>query len=133
MSSEGSIKRRRAFTDLERCNIRLRNDTYPGPQKHLISWFREETDRVLNQGQLSRILSLRFLYLEDETRKPSKLGAKQHYKGDFVYSRTRCTNSSSICRRRVQRLLAIFLRLKLQRFEQGFLNTVVEQRQSLNG
>jgi len=48
-----TTKRRRALTDLDCRNIRRRNTKYPGPQKALISWYKEETGRTLTQGQIS--------------------------------------------------------------------------------
>jgi len=42
-TAESNLKRRRAFTNLERRNIRQRYTEHPGPQSALISWFVAET------------------------------------------------------------------------------------------
>ena len=41
-------KKRRAFTDLERRNIRQRYVENPGPQSALISWFTGEIGHQIN-------------------------------------------------------------------------------------
>lgn len=76
-------RKRRAITDLERRNIRKRNAKQSGPQSALVLWFYQETGHQLNQSQISKILSTDYAYLDDDTRKPSQLGSKRHYKGDW--------------------------------------------------
>jgi hypothetical protein len=50
--AESNLKRRRAFTNLERRNIRQRHAEHPGPQLALISWFVVETGHKINQSQV---------------------------------------------------------------------------------
>jgi hypothetical protein len=76
-------KKRRAFTDLERRNIRQRYVEHPGPQSALISWFAAETGHKINQSQISKILSKAYEYLDGPTRKTSTLSAKRHHQGDW--------------------------------------------------
>jgi hypothetical protein len=84
MDSDSSYKkRRRAFTDLERRNIRARNRTHPGPQQHLISWIKETTGRTVNQSSISEILSPKFDYLDNPLHKSKHLGSQRHYHGDW--------------------------------------------------
>ena len=81
--AESNLKRRRAFTDLERRNIRQRHTEHPGPQSALISWFIAETGHKINQSQISKILSKDYEYLDDPNRKKPTLGSKRHYQGDW--------------------------------------------------
>ena len=82
MDSDSSYKkRRRAFTDLERRNIRARNRTHPGPQQHLISWIKETTGRTVNQSSISEMLSPKFDYLDNPLHKSKHLGSQRHYHG----------------------------------------------------
>ena len=76
-------KKRRAFTDLERRNIRQRYVENPGPQSALISWFTGETGHQINQSQISKILSKNYEYLDGPTRNTTTLGAKRHHQGDW--------------------------------------------------
>jgi hypothetical protein len=76
-------RRRRAITDLERRNIRRRYTEHPGQQAHLASWFEQQTGYRLGQGQISTILSDKYTYLENDNRKPSELGSKRNYDGDY--------------------------------------------------
>jgi Fission yeast centromere protein N-terminal domain len=76
-------RKRRAITDLERRNIRRRNTEHPGQQAHLASWFEQQTGHHLGQGQISTILSDKYTYLDNDNHKPSKLGSKRNYDGDY--------------------------------------------------
>jgi hypothetical protein len=69
---------------LETLNVRRRNESHPGPQEHLRSWFENETGRKIDQGTVSRILSSKFAHLDSDTQKPSQLGAKRHYNGEYL-------------------------------------------------
>jgi hypothetical protein len=84
MDSDSSVdKRRRAFTDLERRNIRARNRTHPGPQQHLINWIKETTGRTTSQSSISEILSSKFDYVDYPTLKPKNLHSQRHYEEDW--------------------------------------------------
>jgi hypothetical protein len=84
MDSDSSVKkRRRAFTDLERRNIRTRHRTHPGPQQHLINWIKETSDRTVSQSTVSEILSSKFDYLDDPSLKPKNLRSQRHHEGDW--------------------------------------------------
>jgi hypothetical protein len=76
-------RRRRAITDLERRNIRRRYTEHPGQQVHIASWFEQQTGHRLGQGQISTILSDKYAYLDNDSRKPSELGSKRNYDGDY--------------------------------------------------
>jgi hypothetical protein len=61
----GEKKRRRALTDADRLIIRKRNQTHPpAQQKDLADWFTTTTGHTINQGQISKILSHNFDYLD---------------------------------------------------------------------
>ena len=84
MDSDSSVKkRRRAFTDLERHNIRARNRTHPGPQQHLINWIKETTGCTASQSSISEILSSKFDYIDNPALKPKNLHSQRHYEGDW--------------------------------------------------
>ena len=58
-------RRRRAFTDADRVLIRTRNRTHPPKaQKELVDWFTAETGHYVTQGQMSKILSPAYQYLD---------------------------------------------------------------------
>ena len=76
-------RRRRAIADLERRNIRTPYTEHPGQQAHIASWFEQQTSHRLGQGQISTILSYNYAYLDNDNRKPSELGSKRHYDGDY--------------------------------------------------
>jgi hypothetical protein len=70
------LKRRRAVTDLERRNIRQHYKEHPGTQQALISWSNDQTGHLLNQAQVSKILSPKYSYL-DNIQPTSKLKKRQ--------------------------------------------------------
>jgi hypothetical protein len=72
-SSQHPLKRRRAVTALERRNIRQHHTEHPGTQQGLISWFNAQTGHLLNQTQISKILSLKYSHLDDNTQPTSHL------------------------------------------------------------
>jgi hypothetical protein len=76
-------RRRRAITGVERRNIRRRYTEHPGQQAHLASCFEQQTGHRLGQGQISTTLSDKYAYLENDNRKPSELGSKRNYDGDY--------------------------------------------------
>ena len=66
-------KRHRALTDADRLMIRMRNQTYPpAQQKDLVEWFTTTTSHLLNQSQISKILSPHYDYLDDIYTKKDK-------------------------------------------------------------
>ena len=83
LTSTSNPRKRRAITDLERRNIRRYHDAHPGPQAALVSWFYQETGHQLNQSQISKILSLEYAHLDDDSRKNKELWNKRRYKGDW--------------------------------------------------
>jgi hypothetical protein len=76
--------KRKAITDLERRKIRCRNNEHPASQSQLISWYEQQPGgRKLTQGQISSMLSKKYVHLDSDTQKKMTLGAKRHYKGDY--------------------------------------------------
>jgi hypothetical protein len=76
-SSQQPLKRRRAVTDLERQQIRKRHAEHPSStQQALITWFNDQTGHLLDQAQVSRILSSKYTYLDNDTSRPSQLRSK---------------------------------------------------------
>ena len=73
MDSDSTKKRRRAFTDLERRNIRARAQSHPGTQEQLIQWFKDLTGHKMSQGTCSEILSEKYNHLDDKNLKPRHL------------------------------------------------------------
>jgi hypothetical protein len=60
-----STKRRRALTDANRLSIRKRNREHaPGQQQEFINWLTATTGHPINQGQISKILSDKYDYLD---------------------------------------------------------------------
>ena len=82
-SSQHPLKRRRAVTDLERRNIRQHHTEHPGTQQALISWFNAQTGHLLNQAQISKILSPKYSYLDNNTQPTTHLQSKRHFKSDW--------------------------------------------------
>jgi hypothetical protein len=76
--------KRKAITDLERRKIRCRNNEHPASQSQLISWYEQQPGgRKLTQGQISSMLSEKYIYLDSDTQKKITLSAKRHYRGDY--------------------------------------------------
>src|ERR1700722_14429497 len=81
--SSQPLKRRRAVTDLERRDIRQHHAEHPGTQQSLIYWFNTQTGHLLNQAQISKILSPKYSYLDTKTQSKAQLQSKKHFKGDW--------------------------------------------------
>ena len=75
------LKRRRAVTDLERRNIRQHYKEHPGTQQALVAWFNNQTGHLLNQAQISKILSPKYNYLD--TRPASQLKSMRQPRTDW--------------------------------------------------
>jgi DDE superfamily endonuclease/Tc5 transposase DNA-binding domain/Fission yeast centromere protein N-terminal domain len=83
-SVERNIKKRTyQMTDLERVAIRKRYREHPGKQADLITWFYNTTGHLINQSQISKILSERYASLDDLTLKKTALESKRHYDGKW--------------------------------------------------
>ena len=73
-SSSSSIpQKRKGVTDSERATLRKRYKEYPSTQSDLINWFRQETGHKLDQGQVSRILSSKYDYIDNLDKKKDRL------------------------------------------------------------
>ena len=72
------LKRRCTVTDLEHQQLRKHYIEYPATQQALISWFNNQTGHLLNQVQISKILSPKYSYLDNNTTRPSQLRSKMH-------------------------------------------------------
>jgi hypothetical protein len=82
-----SLKRktsRSALTDNDRRNIRRQYSSHPSSQTAVrLSYEKQPSGRLFTQGQISKILSDKYAYLDTTNMKPKDLAAKRHYKGDF--------------------------------------------------
>jgi hypothetical protein len=73
-SSSSSIpQKRKGVTDSERATLRKRYKEHPSTQSDLINWFRQETGHKLDQGQVSRILSSKYDYIDNLDKKKDRL------------------------------------------------------------
>jgi hypothetical protein len=68
-------KRRRALTDADRLIIQKRNqEHFLGHQKKLVDWFTTITSHFFNQSRVSKVLSLKYDYLDHVyTRKDKQM------------------------------------------------------------
>jgi hypothetical protein len=85
-SSSSSIpQKRKGVTDSERAILRKRNKEHPGKQFELINWFLQEHGHKLDQGQVSRILSSKYDYIDNLDKKKDKLAlqAKRSSRGEW--------------------------------------------------
>jgi hypothetical protein len=71
--SLGIPQKRKGVTDSERATLRKRYKEHPSTQSDLINWFRQETGHKLDQGQVSRILSSKYDYIDDLDKKRDRL------------------------------------------------------------
>lgn len=83
-SVERNVKKRPyQMTDLGRVAIRKRHREHPGKQADLIVWFYNTTGHLINQSQISKILSEKYANLDDPTLKKTVLGSKRQYDGKW--------------------------------------------------
>ena len=76
--------KRTAITDLERRNIRRRRAETGESQTATGAWFvAQPSGRVLTQGQISKIMSFTYDYLDNPNRKSSQLGSKRNYNSEY--------------------------------------------------
>ena len=66
-------QKRKGVTDSERATLRKRYKEHPSTQSDLINWFRQETGHKLDQGQVSRILSSKYDYIDNLDKKKDRL------------------------------------------------------------
>jgi hypothetical protein len=66
-------QKRKGVTDSERAVLRKRYKEHPYKQSDLINWFIQETGHKLDQGQVSRILSSKYDYIDDLDKKKDKV------------------------------------------------------------
>ena len=86
MENSSQMKRRQALTDTDRLCIRKRNKTHPPKhQSELATQYKGETGRQLTQGQISKVLSSHYDYLDEKDPKKDKkeLQAKRTSAGDW--------------------------------------------------
>jgi hypothetical protein len=84
-SSSSIPQKRKGVTDSERAIIRKRAKEHPGKQSELINWFFQEHGHTLNQGQVSRILSSKYDYVDNLDKKKDKLAlqAQRSSRGEW--------------------------------------------------
>jgi len=75
-SSLNIPQKRKGVLDSERAILRKRHKEHPYKQSDLINWFRQETRHKLNQGQVSRILSSKYDYVDSLDKKKDKLALR---------------------------------------------------------
>lgn len=78
-------QKRKGVSDSERAIIRKRAREHPGTQTELINWFLQEEGHKLNQGQVSRILSSKYDYIDNIDKKTDKLAlqAQRSSRGEW--------------------------------------------------
>lgn len=79
-----TFRHRLALTDADRQRIRRRYREHPGPQKDLIGWFEKQPGgRTLNQGNISRVLSSKYAYLDTDDALTKDLSKRRQTSGEW--------------------------------------------------
>jgi hypothetical protein len=79
-------QKHKGVSDSKRAIIRKRARERPGKQTELINWFLQEHGHKLDQGQVSRILSSKYNYIDNLDKKKDKLAlqAQRSSRGEWL-------------------------------------------------